>query len=119
MYQYIKSSQYMKKHSYISDVKPTDEQLLLSTTDAWLTYSENILKQPKSVPYVKWKCISCGKEIYVHYKSNRLRDLYCAKCRPRIVRKNGVLMRYMIMFKNHINAIIRIHSGISNVIDKV
>lgn len=106
----------MKKHLYLSQIEPTQEQYLISTVDAWLTYADNINKKPISSPYVTWKCFACGEKIKVHYKHPRCRDLYCAKCRPIIVRKNGILLRYMLMFKNHVRALILKHTRMDKVV---
>lgn len=106
----------MKKHSYLSQIDLTESQLLISTVDAWSTYADNINKKPKSSPYVTWKCFACGEKIKVHYKHARCRDLYCKKCRPIVVRKNGVLLRYMLMFKNHIRARILKNTSIVDVL---
>lgn len=115
MYSHDKLSQ-MKRHSYLGNFTPTEEQLLLSTVDAWTSYADNINKRPKSSPYVAWKCFACGEKIKVHYKHARCRDLYCDKCRPIIVKKNGILLRYMLMFKNHVRALILKHTNIERVL---
>lgn len=106
----------MKRHSYLGNFTPTEEQLLLSTVDAWASYADNINKRPKSSPYIAWKCFACGEKIKVHYKHARCRDLYCDKCRPIIVKKNGILLRYMLMFKNHVRALILKHTNIERVL---
>lgn len=115
VYSHAKLSQ-MKRHSYLGNFTPTEEQLLFSTVDAWSSYADNINKRPKSSPYVAWKCFACGEKIKVHYKHARCRDLYCDKCRPIIVKKNGILLRYMLMFKNHVRALILKHTNIERVL---
>lgn len=106
----------MKRHSYLGKFDPTEEQLVISTIDAWESYADNINKRPKSSTYVVWKCFACGDKIRVHYKHPRCRDLYCDKCRPIIVKKNGILLRYMLMFKNHVRALILKHTNIERVL---
>ena len=92
----------------------SDDELVQLTGQT--TYADNINKRPKSSPYVSWKCFACGTKIRVHYKHARCRDLYCDKCRPIIVKKNGILLRYMLMFKNHVRALILKHTNIEKVL---
>lgn len=91
----------------------TDEQLLLQAIDDHINYCERKrLQQTKSSDYVIWKCFQCSKFIRVHYKSKNLKNLFCSDCRPKILRKNGILFRYAIMYKNHVGSLLIKNSNI-------
>lgn len=107
----------MRRHTYISEIEPTEEQLLISSVKAWISYAENTQKRnAKSSPNVVWKCFACGKKIRVNYRNTRLRFLYCDKCRPAFVKKNGILLRYYMMFQNHVRAILLKNTNIERII---
>lgn len=105
-----------RRHTYQSSLTPTQDQLLFATVDAWVGYSENRMKRAaRSSEYVHWRCFNCSCDIRVHYKNSNLRNLYCKECRPKVVRKNGVILRYMMLFKNHVRAIILNNTKIKNI----
>lgn len=97
----------MKRYSYTEPIKPTSEQLLISTINSWISYAENKQKRnAKSSKYVKWKCFCCSKEIYVHCETNSCKSLYCSECRPKRLYKTGIHLRYLMMFRNHVRALL-------------
>lgn len=110
----------MKRHSYLTSVPLTDDQLLISSTNAWVSYAENKQKRNSvSSPYVQWKCFNCSKLIKVHYQTTNCKSLYCPDCRPKRLKKTGVHIRYLMMFKNHVRALILKHTSLSNLLDDV
>lgn len=106
-----------KRYNHLANITPTKEQLLYSTIDAWCNYAENKQKHnAKSSNYIKWKCFHCSKEIKVYYKCTNPKQLFCKDCRPKRVNRSGILLRYLMMFKNHVRAIIIKNSNINNII---
>lgn len=102
----------MKKHSFYSKIQPTSLQLLRSAADAWLEYSLNKTKL-KTSNNVTWKCFRCSKPIHVKYNTTSVKDMYCVRCRPKVLRyKTGLLIRYFSQFKEKVRNQIMKNTGL-------
>lgn len=107
----------MKHYSYQTKIQPSQDQLLISNIDAWTQYAENKSKnESRSSNMVLWHCFCCNKQIKVHYKTKSFSSLYCKNCKPKYTKRNGVLLRYMLMFNNHVRALFIKNTNINKIL---